>query len=203
LRLRKIYCVAAALAIVTTGFSIPPDQPLNVVLFEGEPVGIDFAPPQGKERAYALGPWRFGAKLRKPAAGKPDKPHDRRLNLYIVVPGTQNQSAASEFDHNLIINGKPTDPDAEAEFDVYWAIVLDPKLRMDLRQERDLLIAAQEVFVPGDLFEFDDLAGAAFLRAILKKESLADLRVYRKAPGSLPRVIIVPAGFAMRATLRS
>src|SRR5687768_14117991 len=145
------------------------DRPVKMAFLEGQLVNVDFEQPQGKERVYAVGPWRFGATLKRPTAGKPDKPHDKRLNLYIVAPGKQNQSGSvPEFDHNVIVNGKPLADDAPAEFDVYWAVVLDPKLRADPRHERDLLIAAQEEFITGDLFDFDDFAGAAFLRTVLK-----------------------------------
>jgi hypothetical protein len=186
--------------VVLPAQAAAPEQPVTAVLLEGELVPIRFTP-QGKDRAYALGPWRFGTKVKLPVAGKADKPLDHRLNLYVVAPGTQNQSFADELDHNVIVNGKPLADHAEAEFDVYWAVVLDPKLKKDLRHERDLLIAAQEEFIPGDLFAFDDLAGAAFLRSVLKMDELRDLRRQRKRSGALPRVIIVPAGFALRASV--
>jgi hypothetical protein len=191
--------------MVVVGFQFQaaaaPEQRVTMALLEGQMLTIRFTQPQGKERPYTLGPWRFGAKVQAPSAGRPDKPHDRRLNLYIVAPGTQNQSSADEFDNNVIINSKPVTDGVDAEFDVYWAVVLDPNLRKDLRQERDLLIAAQEEFTPGDLFEFDDLMDPEFLRSVLKVESVFDLRRYRKPGGALPRVVIVPAGFALRASV--
>jgi hypothetical protein len=194
----KVVALLAISGVVAAG---GVEQPVSSALLEGQAVAIRFVQPSGHEKPFALGPWRLGARVRAPIAGSPNKPHDQRLNLYVVAPGTQNQSAlASEFDHNLIINALPSG-DRESEYDVYWAILLDPRLEKDLRLERDLLIAAQEEFVPGDLFEFDDLKAADFLRLMLKAEALSDLRRYRKKNGSLPRVLIVPAEFALRARI--
>jgi len=61
-------------------------------------------------------------------------------------------------------------------------------------------MSAQQEFTPGDLFEFDDIPGAAFLR-FLGISSLRDLEQYRRPNGKLPQLIIVPAGFAVRATV--
>ncbi len=88
-----------------------------------------------------------------------------------------------------------------AEWDLYWAIVLDPALRDDLRNERDLLVAEQSSFMPGDLFEFNDIPGRSFLRNLLKIDSLSGLARYRRKNDSLPRLIIVPSGFGVRGTV--
>jgi hypothetical protein len=87
------------------------------------------------------------------------------------------------------------------EFDVYYALLLDPRLRIDVKSERELLLATQEDFVPGDLFEFDDLPSADFLRSVMQIGAVSDLRRFRKRNGALPRVAIVPAGFALRAAV--
>jgi hypothetical protein len=181
----------------------PPVPQINRAYLEGQLVSIAFTQPQTKrERAFAIGPWRFGAKVSMPAKGAPDKPHDKRLNLYIVAPGSQHNTAASgDFDHTVIINAKPQVDGTGTEFDVYYAVVLDPRLRMDVKTERELLLATQEEFVPGDLFEFDDLPSAGFLSSVMHIESLPELRRFRKRNGALPRVAIVPAGFALRATV--
>src|SRR5688572_7239760 len=96
-----------------------PSPQVNRAYLEGQLVSIQFAQPQGKrERAFMIGPWRFGAKVTAPAKGAADKPHDKRLNLYIVSPGAQNDAAASDdFDHTVIVNAKPQVEGTETEFD--------------------------------------------------------------------------------------
>ncbi|MDP9268347.1 MAG: hypothetical protein M3P27_08505 [Acidobacteriota bacterium] len=144
-------------------------------------------------KPMTLGPWRLGTRVLD------TKPRDQRLNLYIVAPGTQyHLDGAEDFDHNAIINALP-EPGKSREYDVYWALVLDPHLHTDFRNERDLIVAAQASFVPGDLFEFEDVPAAAFLRNFLKLGSLEDLQRYRRKNRALPRVIIVPAGLAITA----
>ncbi len=191
-------------ALVATLFAAEPAPSPQVsrAYLEGQLVAIQFAQPQSKrEPLFTLGPWRFGAKVSGPSKGAPDKPHDRRLNLYIVSPGSQNDIAASnDFDHTVIINAKPTE-EAETEFDVYYAVVLDPQLKIDAKSEQELILATQEEFLPGDLFEFDDIPSSDFLASVMQIESLGDLRRFRKRNGSMPRVAIVPAGFALRATV--
>ena len=146
--------------------------------------------PEGP-KPVTVGPWKLGPRVLDP------KPRDKRLNLYIVAPGTQYRlEAADDFDHNAIINALP-EAGKSREFDVYWALVLDPRLHTDFRSERDLIIAAQASFTPGDLFEFSDAPAEAFLRGALKLDSLEDLQPYRNRNHTLPRVIIVPAGFAI------
>ena len=90
-------------------------------------------------------------------------------------------------------------PEKTEELDVYWAVVLDPNFNRDLRDEIELLVAAQQEFTPGDLFELDDIPGAAFLRQVLKINSIAGLDPYRRKNGALPHLIVVPAGFAIEA----
>jgi hypothetical protein len=157
-------------------------------------VSFNLAPVQRGQQPFSVGPWQFGARV------SDRKPRDARLNLYLVSPGTQHQAEGHEdFDHNDVINALPPEG-AVVEWDVYWAIVLDPGLREDIRSERELIVEAQEGFTPGDLMEFRDLPGQAFLREFLKMDSLDDLAPYRLNDGRLPRVIIVPAGFAVRAS---
>ncbi len=189
--LRTISLVLFAGALWATSAAPAPEaRLLSAVYLDGEVVRLEV--PDG-QKPFALGTWRLGTRVLDP------KPRDKRLNLYIVAPGTQyHLEAADEFDHNTIINALP-EPGKSREYDVYWALVLDPRIHTDFRNERDLIIAAQASFTPGDLFEFDDLPSDTFLRTFLKMDTLEDLRPYRHKNGTLPRVIIVPADFAITA----
>ncbi len=164
----------------------------------GEAVAFELAQPAAKEKPASFGPWKLGAKVSE------SKPHDTRLNLYIVVPGDDFQSesdAAAIYDHNRVINMAPKES-GTAEFDVYWAIALEPHLNQDFRDEADLLAAVQKRFIPGDLFEVRDAPGAGFLREILHIDTLEDLQPYRRKDGSLPVVLLVPARFAVRGSIK-
>ena len=203
--MRPPFLPSAVFAATTMLLAMDPASTPQVdrAYLGGQLVALRFAPPQTKrEKAFLMGPWIFGAKIAMPAKGSADKPHDRRLNLYIVSPGAMNDAAASDdFDHTVIINARPETDGIETEFDVYYAVVLDPQLRIELRSERELLLATQEEFVPGDLFDLNDVPSAAFLSAVLQIDSLAGLRRFRKPNGAMPRVAIVPAGFALRAAV--
>jgi hypothetical protein len=183
---------AAALWAGSPGAEAP--RPVSTAYLRNQLVSFHLAPVEKGQHPFSIGPWQFGARV------SDRKPRDKRLNLYLVAPGTQQHAEGyEEFDHNDVINALPP-ADAVVEWDVYWVIVLDPALRQDLRSEQDLIVEAQEGFVPGDLFEFQDLPGQAFLRGFLEIDSLAGLAPYRRTDGELPRVIIVPAGFAIRAS---
>lgn len=148
----------------------------------------------GSRRMASVGPWNLGQRVAE------DKPVDKRLNLYVVVPGLQYRAPGkSEYDHNLVINkytvdGKPRD------WDVFWCFILDPTLRPDLRSERDLLLAKHQTFRPAALFEFKDIPSHALMAERLSIKSLADLRRFREKDGSLPRLLILPARLVVRAT---
>lgn len=185
----------AAMALVM--WMPPPQESSKATYLNGEPVGFEMVQPAGKAKAAGFGPWKLGAKVVE------SKPHDTRLNLYIVVPGDDFQSdsdAAGLFDHNRVINMPPREKTA-ADFDVYWAIALEPHVNQDFHSEGDLLEAAQKRFIPGDLFEVKDAPGAGFLREVLHIDSLAGLKPYRRKDGSLPTVLLVPAGFAVRGSI--
>lgn len=168
----------------------PPSRQLEAVYLDGGSVRLEIA---ASPKAVTVGPWRLGARVLGP------KPLDKRLNLYIVAPGTEyHLEGAEDFDHNAIINALPEAGKAR-EYDVYWALVLDPHLHADFRSEQELIVTAQAGFAPGDLFEFGDIPAAAFLRAYLKADALADLEKYKREDGTLPRVLLVPAGFAISA----
>ncbi len=79
--------------------------------------------------------------------------------------------------------------------------MLDPSLPGNFTSERELLLAAQDAFVPGDLFELEDMPAAALLQRYLHIESLADMEKFRRPDGALPRVIIVPSKFVVRASV--
>ena len=182
---------AAALWAGSPGVEAP--HPASAAYLRNQLVSFYLAPVEKGQQPFSIGPWQFGVRV------SDRKPRDKRLNLYLVAPGTQHHAEGYEgFDHNDVINALPP-ADAVVEWDVYWAIVLDPELRQDLRSEQDLIVEAQEGFVPGDLFEFQDIPGQGFLRAFLEIDSLDGLAPYRRKDGALPRVIIVPAGFAIRA----
>ena len=144
-------------------------------------------------RVASLGPWTLGKRLPQ------DKPLDKRLNLYVVIPGKQYQSPTSpEYDHNLIVN--TLTHDQVKEWDIFWCFVLDSRLEEDFRSEHDLLVAAHQSFIPADLFDVEDIPGNDALREKTGIQSLADLRRYRHKDRSLPRLLILPAHLAVRAT---
>ncbi len=191
--------LASAFAAGKSARPKPPAGPgasVNSAYFQGTTVAFTPESLPGTRQAR-MGPWLLGSRVTDP------KPRDKRLNVYLVSPGEQHRFPAElEFDHNLVINVLPAEG-VTREFDVFYAVVLDPHLREDIRDERTLLFAAQERFIPGDLYEIEDAPGEAFLRNLLHMESLAGLKQYRDHEGSLPRLVVVPAGFAIRATAQA
>jgi hypothetical protein len=183
--------------ISTQAAQQPEHNQIRTAYLAGRMVSFDLAPPSPGTRGLQIGPWYFGERLSNP------NPRDKRLNLYLVAPGTQHHAPGHEdYDHNDVINAMPVNGGAPVEWDVYWAVVLDPSLDLEIRSERQLIMATQREFRPGDLFEFDDIPGAAFLKHVLKMDSMAGLAKYRrKRSGNLPQVLIVPAGFAVRASV--
>lgn len=155
---------------------------------------IVFSPAETASRAVAsLGPWVFGHRLSE------DKPLDKRLNLYVVVPGKQHQSPAGpEFDHNLVVNALAADK--PREWDIYWCFRIDPSLSADLRGEHELIVAAQQFFKPADLFDMEDIPSRVALAEKAGVRTLTDLKRFRRKDGALPRMLIVPARLAVSAT---
>ena len=192
---RLLCCILLANAGLTQDQKPIPDSRGNrQVYLDGKLVGFRIIVPPGSRRVFNLGSWEFPGPISDPA------PKEKRFNLYLVSPGqTHKSNAWQEFDHNEIINALPK-LGTPVEWDVYWAIVLDPKLRKELKNERDLLLAAQSSFLPGDLFALEDVPGSGFLRGVLKVDSLRGLRGFRRRGGLLPRVVILPAGFAVTAS---
>lgn len=114
------------------------------------------------------------------------------------MPGSQYTSAGNpEYDHNLVVN--TLTHEKPREWDIFWCIVLDPRLGDDLRSEHDLLVAAQQSFKPADLFDVEDIPAHDVLREKAGIESFADLMRYRRKDGSLPRLLILPAKLAVSA----
>ena len=147
---------------------------------------------EGMGPIASFGPWTLGRTLRE------EKPLDKRLNLYVVVPGRQYRSPAhSPYDHTLIVN--TLTEDKPREWDIYWCFVLDPAFQGDLRSEHDLLVAAQQSFRPADLFDLEDVFGQEAMAEKIGVRTLSDLKRYRHPDRSLPRVLIVPARLALRA----
>jgi len=183
-----------ALLVSTLGFAAPMASVKPFPAYhDGEKVV--FSPEHtGTNRLASFGPWNLGERLSE------GKPLDNRLNLYVVVPGGQYHSAARpEYDHNRIVNKYTVDGKVR-EWDIFYCFVIDPALNNDLRSETDLLMAAHQTFVPADLFEISDVPANSMMAEKLGVTSLADLRRYRRKGGGLPRVLIVPARLAVRAT---
>lgn len=165
----------------------PVTQP---VYFDSRVMDFTFVP--GK-RQFLIGPWNIPARVER------DKPRDPRPNLYIFAPGTQYAAEhAPEYNHNEIISTLPLKAEPR-EWDVYWAIVLDPSFTDDIRSEQQLVMATQEGFEPAEGLLFDDIPGATFLREFLKMDSMDALKRYVRKDGELPRVVIVPAGMSIKA----
>jgi len=162
--------------------------------YEGERVPFSVQAPGNRSAQLRVGPWLLGVRAAD------SKPRDRRRNLYMVFPGTEHKAPAwPDYDHNCVLSDLPatTEP---VEWDVYWAVVLDPTLQEDFRSEQDLVLGAQSSFVPPDLLEFNDIPAEGFLRAQMKVRSLADLESFRRKDGTLPRLLITPAGYAVRGS---
>lgn len=141
-----------------------------------------------------VGHWDLGESL------EDHKLRDTRLNLYVVFPGGQYRSFLhSRYNHTLVIN-KYTVDGKPREWDVFWCLVLDPSLHGELRSERDLLVAANQKFHPAGNFEIHRVPAHAVMAEKLNVNSVDDLRRFRTKDGSLPRVLIVPAHMAVRAT---
>jgi len=190
-----VLCVSAAVA---SSAANPPkaDPPRHIHLDEayyaGDVVKIHTGPRERGEHSLLIGPWNFGPRVST-------RPKDKRPNLYIVVPGTLHQVASyPDYDHTEILSATPDDP---SDFDVYWALVLDPSVDDNFTAEKQLLVATQATFTPGEDFTFDQIPCAGFLRDYLKIRTPEDLKKYRRPDGSLPRVAIVTAGFALRLSI--
>lgn len=166
-----------------------PKLHLEDAYFNGELVKLQQVALEKGQKPEIIGPWNFGPRVSP-------KPSDKRPNLYIVVPGSLHKvEDHPEFNHTEILSYAPDDA---KEFDVYWAVVLDPTLDEQFTAEPQLLLAAQATFKPDDDFTFDKIPAAPFMRDILKITDLDWLKKYRRPNGSLPRVAIITGHFAVR-----
>lgn len=173
---------------------IPPPH-LQQAFFNGELLKIKQPPLDKGQKVLLVGSWNLGPKISP-------KPSDKRSNIYFVIPGTKHPIPGThrgignltEYDDREILSYAP---DETREFDVYWAIVLDPDLHEEFTSEPQLLLASQQTFTPGDDFTFDKIPTAGFLESHLKISSLEKLEKYRRPDGNLPRVAIITAGFAV------
>ena len=188
-KLSKIALLAATLVFTAPVQNSP--KPLSAYY---ESTIVNFVPEgSGNHRVAALGPWNFGQRLNQ------DKPLDKRLNLYVVLPGSQYRSVSRpEYDHNLVVNSLTHEK--AREWDIYWCLVLDPKVGENLRSEHELLAAAQQSFYPADLFDLEDVPAREVLVEKTDVQIYEDLRRYRHKDGTLPRILILPARLAVRAT---
>jgi hypothetical protein len=187
----------SALALVAAGFGAAASMREAVKPFTVYHDGDDlvFTPESAGTRKLAiLGPWKLGERLGN------EKPIDKHLNLYVVVPGAQYQAPDKpEYDHNLVINKYTVDGKAR-DWDVFWCLILDPKLHPDMRSERELLVAKHQTFRPGAVFEFKDIPSHVIMTERLGVKSMADLEQFRLKDNSLPRLLILPAHVAVRGT---
>lgn len=189
----KLGSVAAALALAG-----PVRQQIKPFLVYHDGANIVFTPEAtGTRRLAKFGPWSLGERL---GMSTDDKPMDKRLNLYVVLPGGQYRSSERpEYDHNLVMNKYPVDGKAR-EWDIIWCLALDPSLPKDLRSERELLMAAHQSFRPPETFALKDVASRTIMAERLHVTTVEALQRFRRKDGSLPRLLIVPAHLAVRAT---
>lgn len=188
--------VLCASALISVASASPARRPVKStdVWYEGRQITLK---PASAGRAHLF---TFdGVVLGPVVTGR--EPRDPRPNLYIVSPGDQPVGrAAGHIAFSLIVNEVPQSEEP-AVWDVYWVLVLDPALNADFTGERELLVAAQDGFTPAQDFEFDSIPSAGILRAYLHINSLDALNSYRRDDGTLPRVVIVPAKVAVRASV--
>jgi hypothetical protein len=184
-------------ALVAAGLAFAAPSPTVVKPFTAYHDGdaIVFTPEiTGRRHLATFGPWNLGEKL------SDGKPIDGRLNLYVVVPGTQYRSATQpEYNHNRIVNKYTVDGKVR-DWDIYYCFIIDPKLPNDFRSENDLLMAAHQTFRPAELFDVSDMPSGGMIREKLGINSMAQLGKYRRSKHTLPQVLIIPADLAVRGT---
>jgi hypothetical protein len=192
-RLRAISIIAISAAAFAAAASMREAVKPFSVYHDGD--DLIFTPEAaGSRRMASVGPWNLGERVAE------DKPIDKRLNLYVVVPGTQYRAPGkTDYDHNLVINKYTVDGKAR-DWDIFWCFILDPTLRPDLRSERELLLAKHQTFRPATLFEFRDIPSHTLMAERLSIKSMNDLHRFREKDGSLPRLVILPARLVVRAT---
>jgi hypothetical protein len=192
-RLRAVSIIAISAAAFAAAASMREAVKPFSVYHDGD--DLIFTPEAaGSRRMASVGPWNLGERVAE------DKPIDKRLNLYVVVPGAQYRAPGkTDYDHNLVINKYTVDGKAR-DWDIFWCFILDPTLRPDLRSERELLLAKHQTVRPATLFEFRDIPSHMLLAERLSIRSMDDLHRFREKDGSLPRLVILPARLVVRAT---
>lgn len=164
----------------------------RVVYHDGKIVKLDFV---SGSSIFKVGPWKISTQVVH------ERPRDGHPNLYIVAPGTQYVDTVTErYDHNEIISYVPTKLGAQ-DWDVYFAIILDPNLHENFYSEHRLIVATQDDFAPAADFKFEDIPGASFLREYLNIRSIEELGYYKRLNGRFPRLIIVPAKLSLKASV--
>jgi hypothetical protein len=205
--------VCAAQGPAASSASERRDYHVTRAYFDGREVDIKFVPASPARRrgllplrradaSFTFGPWQYGLQIHEA------KPVEGRPNLYVVCPGDEHTSdTAPEFNHAVVLDSLAKSAAAKndaapevRQWDVYWAVVLDPALRAEFRSERDLLLGAQQEFDAATLGDFEHVPGRAVLRDFLKVASLTALQRFRRKNGAWPRLLIVPARFSLRAT---
>ena len=165
---------------------------IDSAYYKGETVPFKVVDTGSRRSQLHVGPWLLGVRAAD------STPRDRRRNLYVVFPGSQHRAPGwGEYDHNCVLSDLPTS-DEPVEWDVYWAVVLDPNLHEEFRSEQELVLAAQSGFLPPDLLEFTDVPSEGFLRSQMRIRSLTELARFRRKDGTLPRLLITPARYAVQ-----
>jgi hypothetical protein len=163
----------------------------RVAYCDGKTIEMNFVPGR---HDFKIGPWDISAQVQR------EKPRDPHPNLYIVAPGTQYTAAdAEQYSHNEVLSLMPLKSEP-VEWDVYFAIVLDPDLHDDFRSEQQLILATQDEFDPPEKLKLEDLPSATFLKQYLHIDSVDGLKEFRRPDGKLPQLIIVPAKLTVKAS---
>jgi hypothetical protein len=184
--------VIVAATVTLTGYAQPQDKPL-VVYHDGSRM-LFATKATGTLRMATFGRWQLGERLQD------EKLRDKRLNLYVVFPGRQYRSLLhSQYNHTLVINKYTVDAQPR-EWDIFLCLVLDPRLRHDLRSEHELLVAAHQRFRIANDFKFRRIPSHTVLKEKLGITSVNDLQAFYQKDRSFPRLLIVPANLALRAT---
>jgi hypothetical protein len=182
---------ASASATTPAAPQIDSSRQTRPAYCDGKIIDMNYVPGR---RNFKIGPWNISAQVQR------EKPRDPHPNLYIVAPGTQYvDEGAEQYSHNEVLSLVPLKSDP-VEWDVYFAIVLDPSLHEDFRSEQQLIFATQDEFEPAGDLKLGHMPGAAFLQEYLHIDSLEGLKKYRRPDGELPRLIIVPAKVTVKAS---
>lgn len=197
---RSLARLGSAVLVVISAFALSAAErrpvhsgrPIHAAFYQNNELQVQPVVEPG-QRTFTYGPWVLGSLVHD------DKVSDRRFNLYIIVPGNMNQLPApfDEFNNSILINSDASAGDRPSEWDVFWVVPLDPSLNREIKDERELLVLGQTYFLPGDLYDVEDAPGHDLLRQ-LSLTSLDDLARFRRGDGSLPRVVLLSAGAAVR-----